>query len=61
MKARIPLLASIALDVLQVPASSAEVERSFSAYGNILVDNRHRLSDESMKMLNMLYANRDHL
>ena len=57
MKVRLPLLADIALSVLQVPASSAEVERSFTDYGNILTDKRHNLSDENMKMLNMLYYN----
>ena len=57
MKVRVPLLAEIAQGVLQVPASSAEVERSFTDYGNILTDKRHNLFDESMKMLNMLYHN----
>ena len=58
-KIRLPLLAEIALSVLQVPASSAEAERSFTDYGNILTDKRHNLSDENMKMLSMLYHNKD--
>ena len=59
MKIRLPFPAEIALSVLQVPASSAEAERSFTDYGNILTDKRHNLSDENMKMLSMLYHNKD--
>lgn len=40
---------SFALKVLQIPTSSAEVERSFSIYKRLVSPNRPRLSDEMIK------------
>ncbi|KAF0468394.1 transcription factor e2f6 [Gigaspora margarita] len=46
------------LDYIWLPISSCAVERSFSAYNNILQDNRQNLSTESLKMLTILYFNK---
>lgn len=53
-----PLLSEIAFNYIWLPISSCSVERGFSVYNNILQDNRHNLSLESLKMLNMMYFNR---
>jgi hypothetical protein len=52
-----PFSSKIVYNYLFVPISSAEVERSFSCYNNILNDNRHNLSEENLKFLNALYYN----
>jgi len=57
MMPTLPLLSNIAFDYIWLPISSCSVERSFSVYNNILADNRHNLSLESLKMLNMMYFN----
>ena len=55
----LPLLNKIALIYIWLPISSCAVERSFSVYNNVLEDDRHNLSEDSLKMLNMLYFNRE--
>ena len=53
----LPILSKIALIYIWLPISGVDVERSFSAYKNILNDRRRRLSENSIKMLNFLYYN----
>ncbi|CAG8838338.1 55_t:CDS:1, partial [Racocetra persica] len=57
-KARfLPCLSKLALKYIWLPISGVDIERSFSAYKNILSDKRHSLSPESIEILNMLYFN----
>ncbi len=51
------LLAPIVYKHLFIPISSAEVERSFSCYNNILIDKRYNLSEDTLKYLTSLYFN----
>ena len=53
----LPLLSKIALIYIWLPVSGVDVERSFSAYKNILSDRRHSLSEETIAILNFLYFN----
>jgi hypothetical protein len=53
-KSRFPTLAKVALIFLFTPINSADVERSFSVYKNILSDNRHRLKQTNVAALNSL-------
>lgn len=46
----LPILYSIAVDVLSVPATSAPVERVFSKASLVLKKNRHNLSNEKMEL-----------
>ena len=57
-KIHLPLLSQIALDYIWLPLSSCSVERSFSVYNNILNEDRENLSQDSLRMLNILYFNR---
>jgi hypothetical protein len=51
------LLAPIVYKYIFVPISSADVERSFSCFNNILSDKRQSLTEESLKHLTALYFN----
>ncbi|CAG8774301.1 13705_t:CDS:2, partial [Ambispora leptoticha] len=53
----LPNLSKIALLYIWLPVSGVDVERSFSAYKRILTDNRHALSENSLRMLNFLNFN----
>jgi hAT family C-terminal dimerisation region len=57
MRDRVPQLAEIASRYLSIPVNSVDAERSFSVYNNVVSDKRHNLSDESTKMLVMMYFN----
>ncbi len=52
-----PLLASLAFDVLSIPASSAPVERVFSTAGLVSSGRRNRLSDRNLEREIMLKRN----
>ena len=43
-----PLLSSIALDVLPIPASSARIERVFSTAGDSTIGKRNKLTDKKI-------------
>jgi hypothetical protein len=51
------LLAPIVYKHLFILISSAEVERSFSCYNNILIGKRYNLSEDTLKYLTSLYFN----
>ena len=53
----LPNLSKLALEYIWLPVSGVDVERSFSAYTNILSDRRHALSENSVAALNFLYFN----
>lgn len=57
VEVRIPRLASLALALCKVPQSSADVERSFSKYNQILSPQRTSLTTRSLKFMNALYFN----
>ena len=52
-----PLLAKLALKYLSAPPSSVSSERLFSVAGNVLSDNRNRLSPANAEMLILLHEN----
>ena len=54
---RMPILSALAAALCRVPCSSAEVERSFSKYKQILGHQRTRLSTTSLVHLNFIYFN----
>jgi len=54
-----PNLFKIALSVLSVPITSAEVERSFSAYNKIVSDLRTRMGNDTARVQAMMYFNGD--
>jgi hypothetical protein len=49
-----PQLRQQAYDLLSIPAMSAEVERIFSSAKRTISLDRHRLSDETIKQLELL-------
>ena len=53
------MLAAIASEMIWMPVTSVEAERSFSNYKNILNDRRESLTQENTKRLMMLYYNGD--
>lgn len=53
-----PLLKDVAVCVLSIPATSAPVERIFSIAGNILADERLRLSDSNLENQIMIKVNK---
>ena len=50
-KERFPTLSIAALPYIWLPVASAEVERSFSQYNDVLRDDRQSLSEESLSSL----------
>lgn len=52
-----PSLSKIAFGALKIPLSSAEVERSFAQYRNILTFERQNLSEENLKFLIFYHYN----
>ena len=56
-----PILSSIALDILAVPASSAPVERVFSTAGDSTAGKRNRLADQSLEREILLKKNKHFL
>ncbi len=52
------LLKDVAVCVLSIPATSAPVERTFSIAGNILADERLRLSDSNLENQIMIKVNK---
>ena len=50
-KERFPTLTKAALPHIWLPVASAEVERSFSQYSDVLRDDRQSLSEESLRSL----------
>ena len=56
-----PLLSSIALDILAIPATSAPVEQVFSTAGESTAGKRNRLSDKNLEREVLLRRNRHFL
>ena len=56
-----PLLSAIAIDILAIPATSAPVERSFSAAGDSTIGKRNRLSDKNLEREVFLKKNKHFL
>ena len=57
-KNRIPKLYELSKWILAFPTNTAEVERSFSSYNNILTKNRNKLTEESIAALNFIHFNK---
>ena len=55
-KQKFPYMASLAMTVLGVPASSAAVERLFSIAGDVITDDRNRLGADLASKLILLRA-----
>ena len=53
-----PLLSSLAVDLLCIPASSAPVERTFSTAGESTCGRRNRLSDQNLEREILIRRNR---
>ena len=56
-----PLLSTIALDVLAIPASSAPIERVFSTAGDSTSGKRNRLADKNLEREILLKKNKHFL
>ncbi|CAM9278903.1 unnamed protein product, partial [Hapterophycus canaliculatus] len=56
-----PYLAPVAQQVLGNQAAAAQVERDFSAAGNLLVPNRSRIDTYWVEMVMFLYVNFEHI
>ena len=56
-----PLLASVAVDVLTIPGSSAPIERVFSTAGLCTGGKRNRLADKNLEREVLLCKNKDYL
>ena len=54
---RIPKLYELSKWILAFPTNTAEVERSFPSYNNILTKNRKKLAEESIAALNFIHFN----
>ncbi|CAN0386807.1 unnamed protein product, partial [Hapterophycus canaliculatus] len=56
-----PYLAPVAQQVLGHQAAAAQVERDFSATGNLFVPNRSRIDTFWVEMVMFLYVNFEHI
>lgn len=56
-----PLISSVALDILTIPASSAPIERVFSTAGEYTTGKRNRLADSNLEREVMLKRNKHFL
>jgi len=54
-----PRLASLAKEILAIPATSVPTERTFSDAGNIITAKRSRLLPENVDMLVFIYHNKN--
>ena len=60
-KIKFPYLAPVAQQVFGNQATAAQVERDFSACGNLLVPNRSRIDSYWVEMVMFLKANYEHI
>ena len=60
-EANYPLLSSLAIDMLYIPASSAPVERTFSVAGESTSGKRNRLSDRNLEREVLIRNNKHYL
>ena len=60
-KIKFPYLAPVAQQVFGNQATAAQVERDFSACGNLLVPNRSRIETYCVEMVMFLKANYEHI
>ena len=60
-RTRLPILSKVALGLLQVPARSVDVERSFSKVGMLLTPQRRRMTEENLEKLTFLYVNANNI
>jgi hypothetical protein len=51
IRAKYPSLARMAIDILSIPAMSAEAERDFSSVGFVLNSRRRRLREETLEAM----------
>uniref|UniRef100_H3B5W9 HAT C-terminal dimerisation domain-containing protein n=1 Tax=Latimeria chalumnae TaxID=7897 RepID=H3B5W9_LATCH len=58
LETRFPTLAVIAIRCLMVPVNSVDAERSFSAYKNVLRDDRRSIKASNLFMYNVLCQNK---
>uniref|UniRef100_H3ANI0 HAT C-terminal dimerisation domain-containing protein n=1 Tax=Latimeria chalumnae TaxID=7897 RepID=H3ANI0_LATCH len=58
LETRFPTLAVIAIRCLTVPVNSVDAERSFSAYRNVLRDDRHSIKTSNLSKYNVLCQNK---
>uniref|UniRef100_H3BC62 HAT C-terminal dimerisation domain-containing protein n=1 Tax=Latimeria chalumnae TaxID=7897 RepID=H3BC62_LATCH len=58
LETRFPTLAVIAIRCLMVPVNSVDAERSFSAYKNVLRDDRCSIKASNLSMYNVLCQNK---
>ena len=56
-----PLISSVALDILTIPASSAPIERVFSTAGESTTGKRNRLADQNLEREILLKKNKHFL
>ena len=56
-----PLLASVAMDILTIPGSSAPIERVFSTAGLCTGGKRNRLADKDLEREVLLCKNKNYL
>ena len=56
-----PLLASLSIDLLVIPGSSAPIERTFSTAGESSGGRRNRLSDKNLEREVLLSKNSDYI
>lgn len=58
---QLPIMASVAPDVLAIPASTAPLERIFSQIGQVIGFNRHRIADGNMAKETFIRCNKQYL
>lgn len=55
---QLPRLSAYAMEVLSIPVTSADAERSFSLYNKIVTEKRSLISDEVARSIIMLNYNK---